>query len=128
MWLHGQHCHAANQRIMVQVVEFVDFKERLEQSHAVAGADAEAGAAAAAASQSTSTMSRNAGNAVSEPSTSTEAPRLRFNEDLSTRPAWLPPGCGEVRFAMAEWWQQHSSSAVPGASLTPQLIPDKLLL
>lgn len=29
---------------------------------------------------------------------------LRFNDDLSTRPAWLPPDSGRPSLALARWW------------------------
>ena len=40
---------------------------------------------------------------------------LRFNEDLSTRPPWLPPDSGECRLAIPRWWEEAAS--VPSAGV-----------
>ena len=43
---------------------------------------------------------------------------LRFNEDLSTRPAWLPPDSGRPSLALARWWSsQPDQQTSLGASL-----------
>lgn len=39
---------------------------------------------------------------------------LRFNEDLSTRPAWLPPHSGSARLAIPSWWDQADALSVSG--------------
>ena len=46
---------------------------------------------------------------------STEA--MRFNQDLSTLPPWLPPcSVGPHRFLL-HWWCHHSGQPSPGISL-----------
>jgi hypothetical protein len=44
-------------------------------------------------------------------------PTLRFNEDLTTRPAWLLPHSGDPRLAQACWWTAQNNQASPGMSL-----------
>lgn len=39
-----------------------------------------------------------------------EGPRVRFNEDLGTRPAWLPPASASGS-AVADWWRQQQQQA-----------------
>jgi len=43
---------------------------------------------------------------------------LRFNEDLSTRPAWFPPAAIDTRLAIAFWWEERdgAGAAMPAAS------------
>ena len=40
---------------------------------------------------------------------------VRFNADLSTLPAWLPPFIGAPGLASADWWHYHSAAPQPGA-------------
>ena len=56
---------------------------------------------------------------------------LRFNEDLSTRPAWLPPDCGQPNLALAQWWssqpEQSSTLGAPTVKMTSaQAYPGRL--
>lgn len=41
---------------------------------------------------------------------------LRFNEDLSTRPPWLPPDSGECRLAIPRWWEEGASVPTAGVA------------
>ena len=41
---------------------------------------------------------------------------LRFNEDLSTRPPWLPPDSGECRLAIPLWWEEAASVPTAGVA------------
>ena len=113
-----------------KVAEFVDFKERLQHSHARALA-----AIAQALATTTTTTTTNSGGGGSSASHAAlqharqllvahaaaaaagkeEAsgysggaggPHLRFNEDLTTRPSWYPPGTAGSG-AVADWWQQQ---------------------
>ncbi len=36
---------------------------------------------------------------------------MRFNEDLSLRPAWLPPCGAQPRLALADWWDRPAGIA-----------------
>ncbi|KAK9902038.1 hypothetical protein WJX75_002093 [Coccomyxa subellipsoidea] len=104
-----------------KVLEFVRFKERLQQSHSRAVAYCESAVlaltsppaipesavaqvqdiAAGAMDRLQSFLpefSRADGQATSA---------LRFNEDLSTRPAWLPPDSGRPSLALARWWSSQ---------------------
>ena len=52
-------------------------------------------------------------------STRPHVDNLRFNEDLSTRPAWFPPAAVDTRLAIASWWEERSgaaAAAMPAAS------------
>jgi N-terminal acetyltransferase B complex non-catalytic subunit len=132
--LHEQHQQEAGEILGTalqhgtysKVPEFVDFKERLQHSHARAlaaiaqtlassgscgGGDGKpashvalqhvrqllvAGAVAGAADkEAAASCSDGAGG-----------PQLRFNEDLTTRPSWYPPGSAGSG-ALADWWQQQ---------------------
>jgi N-terminal acetyltransferase B complex non-catalytic subunit len=42
--------------------------------------------------------------------------RMRFNQDLTTRPAWYPPSGAAAGLAVADWWQARSA---PGAAAPP---------
>mmetsp|Transcript_22192 Transcript_22192/g.48455 ORF Transcript_22192/g.48455 Transcript_22192/m.48455 type:complete len:480 (+) Transcript_22192:396-1835(+) len=69
--------------------------------------------------EGTPTMSANTSSSSSNGSSSNTAScpshgGLRFNEDLSTRPAWYPPSTSAPALAPACWWQQRSS--LPGHS------------
>lgn len=48
---------------------------------------------------------------------------LQFNEDLSTRPAWLLPHSGQPSLALARWWssqpEQQSTPGVPNSTAHP---------
>lgn len=123
----------------MQVVEFVDFKERLARSHTRALGRAEEAAlklrvAAAGGAPGSGGGGGGAGGTAlllaalegsGELSVAPLPPQLalpgqakpaglRFNEDLSTRPAWFPPHCGPARLAMAEWWSQWRSMGSQG--------------
>jgi len=39
---------------------------------------------------------------------------IRFNEDLSVRPDWLPPHNGSCQLAVPEWWHTHWESSHNG--------------
>lgn len=46
---------------------------------------------------------------------------MRFNEDLSLRPPWLPPSGAPPRLALADWWDRHSPSALAAAAAAQPL-------
>ncbi len=131
----------------LQVVEFVDFKERLAASHtwalgraeeaalrlrtAASGAGAGAGGAAAtqlllAALEGVGLVQEGPRGSQGSDSVESDAqgqvPGLRFNEDLSTRPAWLPPAAAPCRLAVAEWWEEWSRGGCTGAGLRRLLL------
>ena len=111
----------------MQVIEFVNFKERLERSHALAVARSEQ-----ALTQIRQSVPQHASNIqsalsgacqnLSQTSLLTQHSRLpsleqlRFNEDLSTRPSWLPPQeCG-VGTSLLHWWEQQATVMDSGRS------------
>ena len=50
------------------------------------------------------------------------AGQLRFNEDLSTRPAWLPPDSGPPNLAVAQCWTRLPNLPANGTLLTLHLL------
>lgn len=44
---------------------------------------------------------------------------MRFNEDLSLRPAWLPPCGAQPRLAFADWWDRPAGVASGPAAAAP---------
>lgn len=111
----------------LQVAEFVDFKERLQHSHARALAAvlqsrlpprsaAGAGGAQPAGAPLQSLFPSGTASGLRQALQHAQAlllvppfggagPTLRFNEDLSTRPSWYPPGSAGST-AVADWWHQ----------------------
>ncbi len=98
----------------LQVIEFVEFKERLERSHTLAVTTSEQSLI-----RIRKTIPRGfaavqaALHKASKDCHSSELPsveQLRFNEDLSTRPAWLPPCGGPVGGALIDWWHRQRST------------------
>jgi hypothetical protein len=106
-----------------KAAEFVDFRERLERSHTRAAGRAERAAAGlrAAAAGGAATLRAAAEAEVAEAAAEAEAEaeaegevrleQLRFNEDLSTRPAWFPPAAASGRLALPEWWEGAGPAA-----------------
>lgn len=116
--LHGDHVIEAKeslwtayqQQTFSKVSEFVDFMERLHQSHTKALGRAENAVAelrVAALSGGKAPLSQAARTASKQIGTSdrVELEQLRFNEDLSTQPPWLPPS-SDPRTAVASWWER----------------------
>ena len=110
---------------LVQVLEFVEFKERLERSHALAVARSEQvlveirravpqGFACIQAALREACQILTQGSLLTQHSGALSLEQLRFNEDLSTRPAWLPPQAGPMGAALLGWWEQHSTAADAG--------------
>eukprot|EP00798_Chlamydomonas_sp_ICE-L_P022019 gene22019-29079_t len=121
-----------------KVLEFVAFRERLKYSHTSALAKAEASllvlshAAVSQHLEASALAVRSACLALppADAPSSTAAParepsqqperqytsgcKLRFNEDLSTRPAWYPPTSEASHLAPTEWWSGRSSSTGQG--------------
>ena len=112
--------------MFMQTLELMDFKARLEQSHTRAVARVEA-AALDTATWAFAIASKAGGSAASRrvPEDGLTPPvpgvlssaRLRFNEDLAHRPAWLPPPTGSTHVSIAEWWDVHSQCETPGKGL-----------
>ena len=125
-------------RCFPQVAEFVDFKERLQHSHTRALA-AVARTLLAEHTSSSSTGSKagaGAGGTASQRTGLLHAAQLlaaaaerevaagegrggavggalvRFNEDLSTRPSWYPPGSA-AGSAVGDWWQAAAQGQPP---------------
>lgn len=114
-----------------QVAEFVDFKERLQHSHAralasvlqsqlpsrsaaAAGSGQPAGAALqslfpSGTAQGLRQALQHARALLVVPGAGCAGPTLRFNEDLSTRPSWYPPGSASSA-AVADWWRQADAA------------------
>ncbi len=89
-----------------QVIEFVDFMQRLQQSHTRYQELTERPMQFLRALNDQVPALANG----SAPSTSAnDLPAvLRVNADLSTRPAWYPPLAGDCGLAPARWWDQCS--------------------
>ena len=133
--LHEQHQQEAGETLGTalqhgtysKVAEFVDFKERLQHSHARAlaaiaqtlassGSSGNSGGGSPASHVAlqharqllvAGAVAAAAGNeAAGGCSGGAGGPQLRFNEDLTTRPSWYPPGSAGSG-AVADWWQQQ---------------------
>lgn len=115
-----------------QVLEFVDFKRRLEQSHSLAVAQTEQALLALrravpqgyssihTALQGFSQTDAQIQPQAARPAAMPSLAQLRFNEDLSTRPTWLPPQGASPAAQGLSWWEQQpkqnqtgEDSAVP---------------
>ena len=102
----------------LQVIEFVEFKERLERSHALAVARSEQSlskirkavsrgfAPVQSALHDAASKDHAQSSGMVDNSELASLDQLRFNEDLSTRPPWLPPCGGSVRGSLMDWWQE----------------------
>lgn len=114
----------------MQIIEFFDFKERLEQSHALAVARSEQSLVQirravprgftdfqSALKEACQTL--NTSSLLTQRSGLPSLEQLRFNEDLSTRPAWLPPQTGGVGPSLLGWWEQHAMACDTGVALKP---------
>ncbi|KAL4447959.1 hypothetical protein ABPG75_005178 [Micractinium tetrahymenae] len=110
---------------------FVDFKERLQHSHARAlaavlqsllppRATATAGSAQPAGAPLQSLFPSGTAKGLREAlrharallvaaAAGSPGPALRFNEDLATRPSWYPPGSASSE-AVTDWWQQADAA------------------
>lgn len=53
--------------------------------------------------------------------------RMRFNEDLSTRPNWFPPGTGACHLGVIEWWGKHSNDTPKGCDSVRSVLPFRQL-
>ncbi|DBA84768.1 TPA: hypothetical protein ACH3X1_005807 [Trebouxia sp. C0004] len=131
--LHEDHDRDAGDTLIMafdrgtftKIIEFVEFKERLERSHALAVARSElcliqirrsvprgltdiqsALKDACQSLSATSLLTRHSGLPGLE--------HMRFNEDLSTRPAWLPPQRGPVTGSLSGWWEQRACTSDTG--------------
>ena len=105
-----------------QVLEFVAFKERLDAAHTravvrtekqvmeIRDASLQGGLEAAAAACSAACEALP----LSDAPQASGATRLRFNEDLATRPAWYPPSPGATALAPAAWWQSRTAHSGQG--------------
>ena len=101
------------------MIEFAEFKERLEASHALAVARSEQNLIKIRkaiprgfAPVQSALQEAGQGHAQSmvDDAELASLDQLRFNEDLSTRPPWLPP-CGvSVGGSLMDWWQEQQSA------------------
>lgn len=104
----------------LQVIEFVDFKQRLERSHTLAVTTSEQCLIRIrkAIPRGFASVQSALQEASKDQAQSSELPsveQLRFNEDLSTRSDWLPPHGGPVGGALIDWWHaQHFTTHDPG--------------
>lgn len=53
------------------------------------------------------------------PLTIASSGRLRFIDDLGTRPCWFPPSARPARFAVADWWEQQTIAGGDGKHMKP---------
>ncbi|KAK9804253.1 hypothetical protein WJX72_003568 [[Myrmecia] bisecta] len=128
--LHNDHIRDAGDTLIMayrqdtfsKVVEFVDFKERLERSHTRALAGSElalmhlrraALGSLAAAHQAAEEAAFMIGQ-LPDVGDAGVAAAMRFNEDLSTRPAWLPPLAASPGLQVAAWWATAAHMQWPG--------------
>jgi len=109
----------------MQIIEFVEFKERLERSHALAVAKSEQsliqirrsvprGLTDVQSALKAACQSLNATSLLTQHSGLPRLEQMRFNEDLSTRPAWLPPQRGPVTGSLLGWWEQQAHTTDTG--------------
>ncbi len=114
----------------MQIIEFVEFKERLERSHALAVARSEQsliqirrsvprGHADVQSALKDACQSLKASSLLTQHSGLPRLEQMRFNEDLSTRPAWLPPQAGPVTGSLLGWWEQQAHTSDTGAYIAP---------
>ena len=112
----------------MQIIEFVEFKERLERSHALAVARSEQrliqirrsvprGHTDIQSALKEACKSLKATSLLTQHSGLPRLEQMRFNEDLSTRPAWLPPQRGPVMGSLLEWWEQQALTSDTGTHI-----------
>lgn len=102
------------------MIEFVEFKERLESSHTLAVTTSEQSLIRIRKAIPRGFADVQSALQAASKDQSSELPsveQLRFNEDLSTRPAWLPP-CGDPwGGALIDWWHaQHFTQCDAGTA------------
>ncbi|DBA69455.1 TPA: hypothetical protein ACH3X2_012800 [Trebouxia sp. C0005] len=131
--LHEDHDRDAGDTLIMafdrgtftKIIEFVDFKERLERSHALAVARSEQsliqirrsvprGHTDVQSALKDACHSLKATSLLTQHSGLPRLEQLRFNEDLSTRPAWLPPQRGPAMGSLLGWWEQQAHTANTG--------------
>lgn len=111
----------------MQVLEFVEFKQRLQQSHTLAVAQTEQALLflKRAAPQGYSSIQKAlqgfrqtdtqvAQLPLARPAAMPDLAKMRFNEDLSTRPPWLPPQGSPPAEQMLSWWEQQPNQDQTG--------------
>ena len=114
----------------MQIIEFVAFKERLEGSHALAVARLEQsliqirrsvprGHADVQSALKDARQSLKASSLLTQHSGLPRLEQMRFNEDLSTRPAWLPPQRGPIAGSLLGWWEQQAHTSDTGIHVVP---------
>lgn len=107
---------------MLQVLEFVCFKERLERSHTFVLARAErtilsiSTAAAAAQGDVPAALSAAVQALPLEELDSMNWMGMRFNEDLTTRLPWMPPIQGPRQLVVLTWWEQQQQQLLQDSS------------
>ena len=120
-------CQAAQDRIRwvpLQVIEFVAFQQRLQQSHSLAAVKAERLNSACLRFMADSKRQEGKQGfkaALAAAGGFQGAVRLRFNQDLNTRPCWLPPVSGQLPLAQLQAWAQLGDACMPGQTLRPTL-------
>ena len=123
----------------MQIIEFVEFKERLERSHALAVARSEQsliqirrsvprGHMDVQSALKDACQSLNATSLLTQHSGLPRLEQLRFNEDLSTRPTWLHPHRGPVTGSLLGWWEQQASTSDTGTFIvfSPSTLRDQI--
>jgi N-terminal acetyltransferase B complex non-catalytic subunit len=110
-----------------KVPEFVDFWETLGASHTRWSGAAEgnilklkSGTSPSGGSSGNALALASIAKGIVETDSNSLSPRpqidtIRFNEDLSTRPAWFPPAAVDTRLAIASWWAGSSGSTMAHA-------------
>ena len=124
-----------------QVLEFVDFKIRLEQSHTLAVAQTEqallglkrAVPQGYASIQKALQGFRPTDNDLpqsqsAQPCAVPELSQLRFNEDFSTRPIWLPPQGRCLAGSLLSWWEQQDAASNTGKQVLEPRTPSRRTL
>ncbi|KAI8469814.1 MAG: N-acetyltransferase B complex non catalytic subunit-domain-containing protein [Monoraphidium minutum] len=105
---------AYKQDTHTKVLEFVQFKERLQRAHAYAVARAELAILkmrqqlAAPPGGAAPPVGPAAAAAAALPLGELGGPAwrgMRFNQDLQTRPSWLPPAPCAAHIAVMHWWE-----------------------
>lgn len=108
----------------MQVIEFVQFKQRLDRSHSLAVTRAEQSfvklrKAVPRGFASMQSVLQDISQSLNQSSAVPSVEELRFNEDLSTRPAWLPPPEGSVEGSLIDWWHEQLSESSDTGTVRP---------
>jgi len=121
---HLQDCGSSLMKVYdhanyTKVVEFVEFKERLDDAIGRASSHVESAfLRIRSAFHEGWPQAQACMHDVSRDQqflwSSTQFEKLRFNEDLSTRPSWLPPSTAGPSLDLADWWENHAQTPLTG--------------